>query len=121
MCVFVVRLYASSLQTLLHSQFASQRDRFRQAECRPDGASFAREADFDFTIRVNRTHRERVAVYKRPGLDTFLREAAARFEVIVFTAAIPVRVIFCYISPPNAARARARLLTRTLRCTHRSA
>eukprot|EP00954_Amorphochlora_amoebiformis_P016122 1264377-Amorphochlora_amoeboformis.AAC.1 len=61
---------------------------YRQEEKREDAT---RKADIHFSLSLNGgATKEKVAVYKRPGLDKFLEEASKRFEVVVFTAAIPV-------------------------------
>ncbi|GAB5356719.1 hypothetical protein AAMO2058_000313200 [Amorphochlora amoebiformis] len=75
-------------ETLIHSKFQSQRNMYRQEEKREDAT---RKADIHFSLSLNGgATKEKVAVYKRPGLDKFLEEASKRFEVVVFTAAIPV-------------------------------
>lgn len=51
--------------------------------------------EFDFTIDIQFPHmgkiiEQHVYIKKRPGLDEFLQTLAERFELIMFTAALPV-------------------------------
>lgn len=74
-------------ETLIHSKFESQ-NTYRQDEERKQAT---RKADIHLTLSLNGGQtREKVGVFKRPGLDAFLHKAAERFEVVVFTAAIPL-------------------------------
>mmetsp|Transcript_10106 Transcript_10106/g.15137 ORF Transcript_10106/g.15137 Transcript_10106/m.15137 type:complete len:400 (-) Transcript_10106:164-1363(-) len=84
-------------ETLLHSEFESLNNRYRQNEERKRAT---RKHDFEFIMEGSRK-KERVRVYKRPGLDDFLEWAASRFEVIIFTAAIPeyAAPVLDYIDP----------------------
>lgn len=73
-------------ETLLHSEFGEHCSNLRQREDRPTVTSKE-----DFRLRVlYHGSIETIRVYTRPGLRTFLRKAAEHFEVVVFTAALPV-------------------------------
>lgn len=71
--------------------------------------SFYNEPDeFDFTIDIQFPHmgkiiEQHVYIKKRPGLDEFLQTLAERFELIMFTAALPVYAneILKQIDPSN--------------------
>mmetsp|Transcript_30369 Transcript_30369/g.73917 ORF Transcript_30369/g.73917 Transcript_30369/m.73917 type:complete len:252 (+) Transcript_30369:127-882(+) len=76
-------------ETLIHSKFQSQQNSFRQEEKRQNNRNRGGDITFDLVLG-NGSMKERVEVFKRPGLDYFLKEASKHFEVVVFTAAIPV-------------------------------
>lgn len=74
-------------ETLLHSQFETK-NMYRQEEERQ---KTTRQADFKFQLRLDsESPPETVKVHKRPGLDHFLENLANDFEVVVFTAAVPL-------------------------------
>lgn len=74
-------------ETLLHSQFETK-NTYRQEEERE---STTRSADFKFQLRLDAdSPPETVKVFKRPGLDNFLKTLSEHFEVVVFTAAVPL-------------------------------
>jgi len=74
-------------ETMLHSQFETK-NTYRQDE---DRQNTSRDADFKFQLRLDaHSPPETVKVFKRPGLDKFLRDLAKDFEVVVFTAAVPL-------------------------------
>lgn len=58
--------------------------------------SFYQEPDtFDFSIDIEFPHmgslvQQRVYIKKRPGLESFLQTLSSKFELIMFTAALPV-------------------------------
>lgn len=73
-------------ETLLHSEFMSEHE-FRQAEKRKR----VRGRTPDFSVRLDCGEgSEIVQVHKRAGVDKFLARCAKHFEVIVFTAALPI-------------------------------
>mmetsp|Transcript_9487 Transcript_9487/g.13246 ORF Transcript_9487/g.13246 Transcript_9487/m.13246 type:complete len:260 (-) Transcript_9487:306-1085(-) len=84
-------------ETLLHSEFGEKNNNLRQYEDRPTVTSKE-----DFMLKVWYQGRyETIRSYMRPGLKTFLKKAAADFEVVVFTAALPVyaNAALDYIDP----------------------
>jgi len=82
-------------ETLLHSQFESGNE-YRQEEERQEAKSKA-----DFTVTLGGA--DTVHVHKRPGVDKFLRKVAEDFELIVFTAALPVyaKPVMDVLDPDN--------------------
>jgi len=76
-------------ETLIHSKFQSQSNSYRQEEKRKT-ATRKGDITFDLSLGPGSGAKERVEVFKRPGLDKFLDEAAKHFEVVLFTAAIPI-------------------------------
>lgn len=73
-------------ETLLHSEFETVDNDFRQTEDRE-----LAQGDADFVLNLGADDQEEmVFVHKRPGVDAFLDTLAKHFEVIVFTAALPV-------------------------------
>jgi len=78
-------------ETMIHSQFETK-NTYRQHE---DRANATREPDFKFQLKLdNSIPPETVKVFKRPYLDEFLKALSEEFEVVVFTAAVPL-----YASP----------------------
>jgi len=77
-------------ETLLHSEFRNPNN-YRQAE---DRKSVKRKCDFTLSLNTDGSMSETISVYKRPGLHAFLDECSKNFEVVIFTAALPV-----YASP----------------------
>ncbi|GAB5365135.1 hypothetical protein AAMO2058_001030900 [Amorphochlora amoebiformis] len=82
----VLDMYVSD-ETLLHSQFETKNN-YRQTEERQTAK---RPCDFKFQLKLDsNSPPETVKVYKRPGLDEFLSNLSKEFEVVVFTAAVPL-------------------------------
>jgi len=92
-------------ECLIHSQFLSDRDRYRQVEDRPATAaatttsstsSYGEDAESSMflsacdSFRINLPDGDLVNVNKRPNLDLFLREITEKFETYIFTAAMEV-------------------------------
>eukprot|EP00470_Lotharella_oceanica_P013829 CAMPEP_0170199306 /NCGR_PEP_ID=MMETSP0040_2-20121228/69266_1 /TAXON_ID=641309 /ORGANISM="Lotharella oceanica, Strain CCMP622" /LENGTH=309 /DNA_ID=CAMNT_0010449413 /DNA_START=2971 /DNA_END=3900 /DNA_ORIENTATION=- len=76
-------------ETLLHSEFETLNNSFRQSEDRKVVGD-AKVPDMEFIMKLDGGARaERVRVFKRPGLDSFLEWLHEKFEIVVFTAAIP--------------------------------
>jgi Dullard-like phosphatase family protein len=74
-------------ETLIHSQFNSANE-YRQEEDRQDAKS---KYDFKVVIGVGEDDQEEAAyVYLRPGLAKFIERGAQLFELVVFTAALPI-------------------------------
>jgi CTD small phosphatase-like protein 2 len=71
-------------ECLVHSKFYNEMVECRQAESRPEQLA----NDFDDTFEIEMEDGERAIVYKRPGLDRFLEEAAKHFDLYVFTAGL---------------------------------
>lgn len=78
-------------ETLLHSEFESQNNDYRQFEKREKAK---RKPDFQLDIQFGlengRTRPEKVSVHTRPGCMNFLKAINRDFECVVFTAALPV-------------------------------
>ncbi|GAB5357422.1 hypothetical protein AAMO2058_000373400 [Amorphochlora amoebiformis] len=73
-------------ETMLHSEFGESHTDLRQHEIRQHATTKA-----DFRLRVWYQNRyETIRVHMRPGLQTFLEKTAKDFEIVVFTAALPV-------------------------------
>uniref|UniRef100_A0A7S2TNY8 FCP1 homology domain-containing protein n=1 Tax=Lotharella oceanica TaxID=641309 RepID=A0A7S2TNY8_9EUKA len=89
-------------ETLIHSKFESQRNCYRQEEKRQAEKMRGADVQFELTLNGGAT-KEKVSVFKRPGLDKFLEEASKKFEVVVFTAAIPIyaKPVLDLIDPNN--------------------
>lgn len=74
-------------ETLIHSQFNSQNE-YRQAEERQEAKS---KHDFTVSIGMGENGEDETAcVYIRPGLAKFIERGAHLFELVVFTAALPI-------------------------------
>ena len=101
-------------ECLIHSQFLSDVDKYRQAEERPSSSSSSSSSfepggghhnaspDSLFlnacdSFRISLPDGDLVNVNKRPNLDLFLREITSKFETYIFTAAMEVSDIYCYI------------------------
>ena len=99
-------------ECLIHSQFLSDVDKYRQAEERPSSSSTstsnASQSTFEpgggqhspsdslflnacDSFRITLPDGDLVNVNKRPNLDLFLREITNKFETYIFTAAMEVR------------------------------
>jgi Dullard-like phosphatase family protein len=92
-------------ETLLHSEFTSADNNYRQYEERQTA-----QRDPDFTLRINTEDggEEIVHVHKRRGVENFLEQCALHFETILFTAALPIYAapVLDRIDPNNLLRAR---------------
>lgn len=71
-------------ECLVHSKFYNELVECRQDEYRPDQLT----TDYEDTFEIEMDDGERAIVYKRPGLDRFLEEAAKHFDLYVFTAGL---------------------------------
>lgn len=73
-------------ETLLHSRFTRNNNKYRQAEHR----KVVTDLDYDFTLCFTSGNvKERVFVKLRPKLYSFLEELSKYYEPILFTAALP--------------------------------
>jgi RNA polymerase II subunit A small phosphatase-like protein len=95
-------------ETLIHSEFTGTND-YRQEEERLS-VSGRRPPDFSITLYEGSTEQEEeiVHVYKRPGLDNFLKKLAEICEPVIFTAALPLyaRPILKQIDPKRKCKSR---------------
>lgn len=74
-------------ETLIHSQFNSSNE-YRQEEERQEAKT---KHDFQVNIGVGENGEDEVAsVYIRPGLAKFIEKGAMLFELVIFTAALPI-------------------------------
>ena len=104
-------------ECLIHSQFLSDVDKYRQAEERPSSSSSTSTSDTSTSqstfepgggqhspsdslflnacdsFRITLPDGDLVNVNKRPNLDLFLREITNKFETYIFTAAMEVSLI----------------------------
>ena len=107
-------------ECLIHSQFLSDVDKYRQAEERPSATSTTTDistsqstfepgggqhspSDSLFlnacdSFRITLPDGDLVNVNKRPNLDLFLREITNKFETYIFTAAMEVSYMRLYYS-----------------------
>ena len=103
-------------ECLIHSQFLSDVDKYRQAEERPSSTSTSSSSSSTFepggghhnaspdslflnacdSFRISLPDGDLVNVNKRPNLDLFLREITSKFETYIFTAAMEVSDIYYY-------------------------
>ena len=104
-------------ECLIHSQFLSDVDKYRQAEERPSSTnttSSSSSSTFEpggghhnaspdslflnacDSFRISLPDGDLVNVNKRPNLDLFLREITSKFETYIFTAAMEVSDIYYY-------------------------
>lgn len=70
-------------ECLVHSKFHNDFVECRQSEYRPEELN-----EYEDTFEIEMDDGERAVVYKRPGLDRFLEEAAKHFDLYVFTAGL---------------------------------
>ncbi|OQS01553.1 CTD small phosphatase-like protein [Achlya hypogyna] len=86
-------------ECLVHTKILSGKDGYRQDEERPTDTVDAYPESFEVVMDDG----ERVIVNKRPGLDAFLKEAAAHFDLYVFTAGLEIygRPILDVLDPTN--------------------
>ena len=99
-------------ECLIHSQFLSDVDKYRQAEERPSSSSTSNASQSTFepgggqhspsdslflnacdSFRITLPDGDLVNVNKRPNLDLFLKEITNKFETYIFTAAMEVSLI----------------------------
>jgi len=71
-------------ETLIHSIFRTGCNNFRQDELRRE----IEQGKHDFAVDLGDD--EIAFVHKRPGVEKFLKDLSKHFEVVVFTAALPV-------------------------------
>jgi len=71
-------------ETLIHSVFRTGLNNFRQDEVRRE----IEQGKHDFCVDLGDD--EMAFVHKRPGVEKFLKNLNEHFEVVVFTAALPV-------------------------------
>jgi len=71
-------------ETLIHSVFRTGLNNFRQDESRRQ----IEQGKHDFCVDLG--DGEMACVLKRPGVEKFLKNLSEHFEVVVFTAALPV-------------------------------
>ena len=105
-------------ECLIHSQFLSDVDKYRQAEERPSSSSTsntdASQSTFEpgggqhspsdslflnacDSFRITLPDGDLVNVNKRPNLDLFLKEITNKFETYIFTAAMEVRSSIVFV------------------------
>lgn len=95
-------------ETLIHSEFTGSND-YRQEEARLH-VTGRRAPDFSIKLYENSPDQEEeiVHVYKRPGLDNFLKKLSQICEPVIFTAALPMyaRPILKQIDPKRRCKSR---------------
>lgn len=95
-------------ETLIHSEFTGTND-YRQAELR-EHVSGRRAPDFSIVLYEGSTEQDEeiVHVYKRPGVENFLKKLSEICEPVIFTAALPMyaRPILKQIDPKRRCRSR---------------
>jgi len=105
-------------ECLIHSQFLSDVDKYRQDEERPSSSSTstsnASQSTFEpgggqhspsdslflnacDSFRITLPDGDLVNVNKRPNLDLFLKEITNKFETYIFTAAMEVSLLWVWI------------------------
>lgn len=95
-------------ETLIHSEFTGKSTiDYRQAEERLK-VSGRRAPDFTIKLYENTPEQEIVHVYKRPGLDNFLKRLSEICEPVIFTASLPMyaRPILKEIDPKRRCKSR---------------
>lgn len=89
-------------ETLIHSEFSSVQNDFRQSEDRQEAKS---HHDFKVVIGTSEDgmQEESAFVYIRPGLAKFIERGSQLFELVVFTAALPIyaKPVLDRIDPNN--------------------
>jgi len=85
-------------ECLIHSKFLGNSGRYRQEEDRPDV-----DANYHDTFEITMDDGEKAIVYKRPGLDLFLRRVSQIFDVYVYSAGLEMygSAIINHLDPDN--------------------